>query len=363
MDFLSKIQKIVEASKIVIRDVSLSNGAIVAANSDMPYYPRQASDYHYVWPRDASYICVAAQKIGITTIQEPFFHWLEERPEDFKKESKLYQNYSPNGKMFGHQFQPDQMGSTLWAIHEFLAREQNSNKTYSYEALIRRLADGLCSDWHERYFFTNTVDCWEEAHRKTSTKMQNNFTYTLAATSRGLELANAMIPNETWKKTADQMKQRLLEAYIPEHGAFVRNHGLLNDVNMDASLLGILYPFAILPSSDERMLHTIKKMEQSIVMNGGVHRYQFDYYDGEGTAQEGAGAWPLLNFWLAIVYEEIGEHEKAMQTFSWVINRIENDFFIPEQIFDDFRRGIKPLAWSHAMFIFAASKLGFLQTS
>jgi GH15 family glucan-1,4-alpha-glucosidase len=56
-----KIQKIISTSLEVIKDCALENGAIVAANTDEPYTPREGSDYRYVWIRDASYICVAAQ--------------------------------------------------------------------------------------------------------------------------------------------------------------------------------------------------------------------------------------------------------------------------------------------------------------
>jgi len=114
-----KIKKLITKSKEIILDSALENGAIVAANSDKNYYPKTAKDYHYVWPRDAAYICVAGQLAGIKNIQEPFFAWLEDRPEDFKKESKLFAHYSPNGRIKTRQFQPDQAGTMLWAIHKF----------------------------------------------------------------------------------------------------------------------------------------------------------------------------------------------------------------------------------------------------
>lgn len=359
MDLRSKIRRILQISTVVLRDASLENGAIVAANSDKSYYPRQAKDYHYVWPRDAGYVCVAAQTLGMLDIQEPFFRWLAERPEDFKKESRLYQSYSPNGRINLKQFQPDQMGTMLWAMSEFLRKSASTDFVYRFETLIRRLGDGLSSEWHTNHFFTNTVDLWEEGHRQTSTKMQNNHTYSLAACIRGLRCANEMIPNESWLDKAKQMETRLLEAYQPDRKVFVRNHGLLNDINMDASLLGLVFPFNIIKADDERMIQTVDYMERTIVENGGVHRYQFDYYDGEGTAQEGAGAWPLLNFWMSIYWHQRGNNTKAQQYFNWVVERVDEDGLIPEQMFEDFREGIKPLAWSHAMFVFAAKFLGY----
>jgi len=354
-----KIKKIIDKSKEIFSDVSLENGAIVAANSDKNYYPKGAKDYHYVWPRDAAYICVAAQMARINDIQEPFFTWLEDRPEDFKKEGKLFANYSANGRIKVRQFQPDQAGSMLWAIHEFY--KDKPSDCQKQEALIRRLADGLTNNWKGKYFFSNTTDLWEEGGRKTSTKMENNHTYSLAACARGLMYADDMITGDKWKEAAEQMIERINAAYLEKEKYFVRNHGKIDDLNMDASLLGLVYPFNIIKADDERMVNTMKVMEKAIAPGGGVHRYQFDYYDGEGTAQEGGGAWPILNFWMSIYWSIKGDKTKANNYYDWVVERVEDDYLIPEQIFEDFRKGIKPLAWSHAMFIIASKYLGKLK--
>ncbi|HEB01371.1 MAG TPA: glycoside hydrolase family 15 protein [Candidatus Portnoybacteria bacterium] len=356
----NRVQSLIKTSRQVLGDCALENGAIVAANVEKAYYPRTAHNYHYVWPRDASYICVAADFLKLP-IQEPFFDWLTERPEDFKKEGILFQRYSPNGRMELRQFQPDQTGTVLWAIHHHF--KDSPSQTYKYEALIRRLADGLCNYWRESYFFLNTTDLWEEGHRRTSTKMENNFTYSLAACARGLKLAYQMLNQEEWLKVADQMVARIEMAYDQKEKYFLRNYGKIKDPNVDASLLGLAWPFEIVKANDQRMVNTVKKIEERIVIGGGVHRYEMDYYDGEGSGQEGAGAWPLLNFWLSIYYSVKGEKKKALEYYHWVLERIEPDNLIPEQIFDDFRKGIKPLAWSHAMFIIASQYLGYLPKS
>jgi len=68
-----KVKKLIKTSEKVILDCCLDNGAIVAANSTKPYYPKEAKNYFYVWPRDASFTCIAADILGITNIQEKFF--------------------------------------------------------------------------------------------------------------------------------------------------------------------------------------------------------------------------------------------------------------------------------------------------
>ena len=352
-----KIEQLISSSKQVFYDCSLENGGIVAANITKPYYSRNSANYFYVWPRDASYVCVAADILGVD-IQEPFFDWLTDRPEDFKKEGLLFQRYAANGRLEGRQFQPDQMGSVLWAIHHHF--KNNPSEAYKYETLIRRLADGICNDWKETYFFHNSSDLWEHSERRTSSKMENNFTYSLAACVQGLRSAYMMLNNKRWRETADEMTSKIEQAYSEEKKYFLRNHGKISDYNIDASLLGLVYPFSIVKANDERMVNTVKKIEECLVFNGGVHRFQFDYYDGEGTAQEGAGAWPLLNFWMSIYWSIYGDKKKALEYYNWVVNKVGDDNLIPEQIFDDFRKGIKPLAWSHAMFVIASKHLGYI---
>ncbi|RJR30637.1 glycoside hydrolase family 15 protein [Candidatus Parcubacteria bacterium] len=359
MNRKEKIKNLINKSKQILNDNALDNGAISAANPDKDYYPREAKDYHYIWPRDASYICVAANLAGIKNIQEPFFDWLTKRPEDFEKEGLLFGSYSTNGRLHNNQFQPDQAGSILWAIYDFY--KDDLNRAKKQELLIRRIADGLTNDWKGKYFFHNTVDLWEEGERKTSTKIGNNHTYSLAACCCGLKFANQIIKNDKWMEAADQMKKQIEEAYSAKRKYFLRNHGKIDDFNIDASLIGLVYPFNIYKPSDRKILNTINAIEKSVVIDGGVHRYQFDYYDGEGTAQEGSGAWPLLNFWLSIYWSLLKNRKKAEKYYNWVIERITDDYLIPEQIFSDFRQGIKPLAWSHAMFLIASNHLGYLK--
>ena len=356
-----KIKKLIALSKKVIKDVALENGAIVAANIDKPYYSREAANYRWVWPRDAAFICVAADILKIP-IQKPFFNWLDNRPQDFKKYKCLYANYATNGRFgsMGNAFQADQMGTVLWAI--YFHYKNNLKLALKFKDLIQRLSDGLCSNWGGKFFIPNTVDVWEENRRQTSTRIENNHTYTLAACAKGLLLANKIIPTKIWEKTAMQMLSEIQESYDKRNKYLYRNHGKISDLNIDASLLGLVWPFEIYKANDEKIINTIKKIEEKIVINYGVHRFEYDYYDSEGSAQEGGGVWPLLNFWISIYWSIKGDKKKAEKYYNWVLDRIDKfENYLPEQIFSDFRMGVYPLAWSHAMFIIASQYLGYLK--
>ena len=75
----------------------------------------------------------------------------------------------------------------------------------------------------------------------------------------------------------------------------------------------------------------------------------------------GAGAWPLLTFWMSIVQNKMGNRERAGKYFWLAVNQIRDDLLIPEQVFPegDPRVGVKPLLWSHMMFVHAAKELGY----
>ncbi len=171
-------------------------------------------------------------------------------------------------------------------------------------------------------------------------------------------MANEITPNKKWVETSNQMKEVLKKHYNGK--IFVRSHGILSDEKIDASMLGLVYPFDVIKPDNLRMISTVKEIEDKLVINDGVHRYEGDEYDGwmyEGFhRKKGSGAWPLLNFWMSIYYSILDDKEKAKKYFLWVVDRVED--YIPEQIFDNkVQVSVSPLAWSHAMFLISGKFL------
>jgi glucoamylase len=349
------VRDLIASSKQVIRDCALENGSIVAANCAKDYFPKEAKNYTYVWPRDASFTCVAADILGMQ-IQERFFNWCMARAEDFQDTGLFYEKYFVNGLKALPRFQPDQTGSVLWAIwHHF---QDNINGASKYNRLISKAANGICKRWDNDHFTLVTNDLWEE--RLTFPDLKDNFTYSLAACIKGLECANMIIPCKRWVEAADLMRKRL-ENHCEEH--FFRSYGDLSDKRIDASLLGLAFPFEIFPSNDKRIVATAREIESKIVINGGVHRYENDDYDGwmfEGKHRnKGGGAWPLLNFWMSIYHNKAGDKTKSLKYYDWVIGKVNG--FIPEQIFNNnIQVSVSPLCWSHSMFVIASRELGYI---
>ncbi len=350
-----------DATRRVIRDAAVENGAIVAANTDMKYYPRDVASYRYVWLRDASFICVAADVLGLD-IQEDFFQWCMERAE--APGGIFLQRYHTNGARAGEQFQPDQGGTLLWAIwHHYRHKHSEEEAAEDFGELIARAADGICRHWCGDHFAIPTYDLWEE--RSTYPDLGDNHTYSIAACIRGLRCASELMAGDSarkWLICASQMGDSLNRAYSSSHGLFIRSYGKINDYVVDASLLGLVYPFEVCSAQDMRMVKTVDAIESRLLQDGGgIQRYENDVYDGwmlnGAVRRKGAGAWPLLNFWMSIYYKRKGEPERAREYQSWVMSRLEEPY-IPEQIFTNrLQKAVCPLVWAHAMYVLSLHEI------
>ncbi|MBC5792762.1 MAG: hypothetical protein H8Z69_01860 [Nanohaloarchaea archaeon] len=354
---MDRIKELIETSREVIKDCQVENGAIVAANSDKEYYPENVSNYRFVWPRDAAFVIYAEKLLGMEELENEFIEWLHDRAEGFSDSGLIFHRYATNGPRdtdFGHQYQPDQAAALLWSI---LETHEELNEKMS--ETVHLLADGLWSQWHQDHFHQDTHDLWEE--RAAYHDKKENFTYTLAACSKSLFMAAERFDEEKWRKTAEEMQARL-----NQHGEeyYYRSYGEVSDESIDASVLGLVWPFNIV-EKDKMLENSINMVEENLMNINGVMRYEGDMYDGiihhTEHLDKGAGAWPLLSFWHVIALSKMGERDRAEALFHDQIEKIDGDY-IPEQIFEDDREGIEPLAWSHAMFVIAADELGYLET-
>jgi glucoamylase len=316
------IGNLLKVSREIIDDCTLENGGIVASNSTKGYFPDSAKNYLYIWPRDAAYTCLAANYLEIMDLQKFFFRWCLTRAEGFRKNGLFYEKYYPNGLKALMNFQPDQTGIVLLAVSDYLKKFPSEINDHEITELVTIAANGICSVWNGSCFTEVSNDLWEEKY--CIPELEENFSYSLASCIKGLRCANEIIPTPTWLKVADEMKNRLDEHF---EGYFIRSYGKMKDKRIDASIIGLVYPFEIYKADDPRIIASIKEIEKRLLANGGVHRYENDEYDGwiyDGKQMnKGAGAWPILNFWMSIYYSLKGDKLKAEEYFDWVIERMK----------------------------------------
>jgi len=141
--------------------------------------------------------------------------------------------------------------------------------------------------------------------------------------------------------------------FDPQRGCFVQAYG---SSELDASLL-LLPAMGFLPPEDPRVRATVEAIEQKLVVNGLVSRYDTGRVDDGLPA--GEGAFLACSFWLADAYVLLGRTEEAEQLFERLL-RLRNDVGLLAEEYDhDLGRqvGNFPQAFSHISLVGTAHNL------
>jgi GH15 family glucan-1,4-alpha-glucosidase len=343
--------------EIILKNQSPS-GAYLAA----PSFPT----YRYSWFRDGSFIAYSMDIVGEHASARRFHDWAamvvnqsEElicraiekagQGESLESEDVLHTRYCSNGEPAQENwpnFQLDGFGSWLWSLaeHERLAKGGLSDECLHAARLV---SDYLAALWQQPCY-----DCWEEFPDKIHA-------YTLAAIYGGIKAIDQLTEIDPGQDVNSIPAFIFKELYLDGH--FVKFAG---SEGVDANLLALAIPYAIVAADDIRMRATVRRIESALRKNGGVHRYAADTYYG-------GGEWILLTAWLGWYYSRIGERDKAESILAWVEAQADDQYNLPEQVcenllfpefFQDWENRwgpvANPLLWSHAMYLILSHELG-----
>ena len=361
----ARLQTLAIRSLAVIREGQSRSGAYVAS----PTFPV----YQYSWFRDGAFIADAMSRAGEVESAEAFFGWcasvLEARAgrvdrlidraargEPIAAVDHLHTRYTLAGEESDAEwwnFQLDGYGAWLWALGAHSLRHGRNVAPFLAGALVSaRYVDAF---WREPSY-----DWWEE-HR------DHRHVSTLAAVAAGLR-AVARLP-DVGAALASRFEATVMAILDTIHGEADRLGYLpkwLGGEAVDASLLAVGAPFALLDPDGPTMLATVARIERDLVHGGGVHRYLDDTYYG-------GGEWLLLAGFLGMHHVATGRFDDARSELAWIADHATADGLLPEQVSDHLlapgaaaeweeRWGpiATPLLWSHAMFVSLAERLGIL---
>ena len=133
---------------------------------------------------------------------------------------------------------------------------------------------------------------------------------------------------EPWREVRDQIHADVCaKAFDRELGSFVQAYG---SKALDASLL-LLPLVGFLPPTDPRMIGTVKAIEQRLVVDGFVLRY--DTGRGVDGLPPGEGAFLACSFWLADNYILQGRIDEARELFERLLT-LSNDVGLLAEEYD-----------------------------
>jgi GH15 family glucan-1,4-alpha-glucosidase len=122
----------------------------------------------------------------------------------------------------------------------------------------------------------------------------------------------------------------------------------------DLALLSLIYPYAIVEPDMARQI--TENLVYHLAKEKGVMRYKFDHYynkNQDGYSEE--AEWCFGLSWLAVVYKQLGDMEKAREYLDKATATVTSDGRIPELYFSHSNEANEnnPLGWSESMYVVA----------
>jgi glucoamylase len=350
-----------------------ATGGVLAAPEVDPDF-RRSGGYGFVWPRDLAFILLAYLACERDDLAIPALRWLMRAQA---ADGLWLQRSWTDGTLapsWGTQL--DETGAVLAAYEVAwhclgdagLDADLWPSAARAADALVRVLdpVTGLPAP---------SMDLWEER--------LGVHTFTAATTHAGLRAAAAMAERHDpargagWRDAAARVRAGIEQHLWDEAaGRFVRSlhvarrdgagapvppaYGLLAhpmwpvgsvdpvDATVDVSLLGLAYPFGVLPADDPRMRATIAAVRDALTTaDGGLLRYVGDVY-------EGGNPWVLARLWLDLT-ERAADATAPTDGIEYALAHRTSTDLLPEQV--NVATGapawVVPLTWSHAMFALA----------
>ena len=370
------LDRLARRSVLVLEQLTdRATGGIVAA-PEMDETFTESGGYGFVWPRDLAYVVLGLLAGGCGEATTAALRWLARAqvPEGLWLH-RYWTTGEPAPSWGLHQV--DETGMALVAAEAAFRELGDEALDRELWPVVRRAADLLASFLDPASGLPRaSTDLWEQhegQHAYSAASVVAGLRSTALAAERH-EPSLAPVYAETASRVAWAIDRTLWDTSLrryrrsvnvarrdgegdPPGSAFERalpypNRRVLSvdavDTRLDASLLGLVWPFAPLGLS-ERVRTTVDAVEAGLAApGGGLLRHEGDVYAG-------GHEWPLVGLWLALVRRALGDDEAHARMLAHVVARRTTLDLLAEQVLPDGRPAwVVPLGWAHAMLLVAA---------
>jgi GH15 family glucan-1,4-alpha-glucosidase len=355
-------------------------GAIVAApTTSLPEEPggERNWDYRYVWMRDAAFTIYALIRLGFTAEADAFMGWLTDRfrasdeDDDDADSGPLQTMYRIDG---GKEMEEESLGHLAGYADSRPVRIGNGAATQLQLDVYGELIDsvylfdkyGTPVSWETWQDLTRVVewvcDHWDQPDEgiwETRGGRQDHVFSRLmcwVAIERMVRMARRRgLPADLtrWTSERDDIYRQIMErGWSDERKAFVQHYA---DGVLDASVL--LMPMVKFCSpKDPRFLSTLEAIEEHLVSDSLVHRY--DPEASPDGAKGGEGTFSICSFWYVEALTRAGRLEDARLALEKMFTYANHLGLYAEQISLTGRQlGNFPQAFTHFSLISAAYNL------
>lgn len=340
-------ESLVRRSAITIKLLDhLENGAIVAApTSSLPELIGGSRnwDYRYAWVRDAAFSVYALHRVGLSHEAAGFLGWVLDAVERDGRPKVMYdldglmplkeweddelEGYRRSrpvrwGNAAAAQHQHDVYGEILDCAYQWAAHHGNiPDRLWNH---LRNLSDAAARKWREP-----DHGIWEVRTRG------RPFTYSAALCHVAVERAARMAerfhlpgPHEVWKRTAEDIRQAILdEAWDPQIQALTEH---LGGGGLDASLLALPLRRVIQADHPKMVATTRAIVERLGAGKGLLYRYLPEESPDGLPGHE--GAFILCSFWLVDNLAKQGRLDEALELYDCLCSKAGPLGLLPEEI-------------------------------
>ncbi len=361
----------VTRSLLVLRLLTdeLRGGIVAAPTTSLPedVGGERNWDYRYCWLRDASLTLEALLACGYVDETRLWRDWLvravagdpadlqimyavdgsRELPERTLDHLPGYEGSRPVrvGNAAVDQRQSDVLGEVMISLDE--ARRLGVSESHESWAVQKALVDDLADHWDQ-----SDNGLWEirgEPQHFTHSRVMVWAAFDRAV--RAVEEDGHEGDVERWRALRDRVHAEVLDkGFDAERGTFVQHYGTRE---VDAALL-LIPTVGFLPADDERVLGTVRAVEEDLLRDGFVLRYRTQ--SGVDGLSGDENPFLACSFWLAEAYARCGRVDDAHTLMDRLLG-IRNDLGLLSEEYDpttDRLVGNFPQAFSHLALVRAA---------
>ena len=359
----------------------------IIASAEIDEYFTKCGRYGYCWPRDAVFVTRAMDILKMQKETEKFYKNFCQKTQS--KNGMWEQRFYTDGKLapcWGYQI--DETASVVYGVYEHYKVAKSDKFLKDNLKMCEKAIEFLkkyTKDWLDLKDIEKDVVKEEIEKERKNGKHKYHISYDLWEMCEGIHLYslssiysafeamkqiynilgknisgfdNNRLKEEKINKNEKELEYLQLEIkkfieknmYDENSNSYLRN---TEDKKMDISMLGMVVPFNMFSAKDKKVKNTIEKINLSLrTYTGGYQRFENDHYMN-------GNPWPIANLWVTLYYLEIGEKEKAKETFDFVVKTSGRHEFLGEQVDNN---TLKPnwvigLGWSHAMFVIVLEAL------
>lgn len=368
-------REVVNRSALVLKLLtSYKYGSIAAAPTfSLPEHlgGNRNWDYRYCWIRDSSFTLYSLINLGYTKEAANFINWIENLCQDIDTPGGLKLMYTIEGKkemdekilhhMEGYrgtspvrignnahtQLQLDIYGELMDSIYLF--NKYGEPISYDFWKKIEGQINWVSNNWEQpdegiwevrggrKEFLHSRLMCWVAIDR--AIKVCEGRSFPL---------------NPEWRRQRDKIFNSIYDEFWNEdRQSFVQYKGAST---VDAALL--LMPLVrFISPTDPRWLSTLKAIEDDLVSDALVYRYQHEKAAKDGM-KHGEGSFSMCSFWYVECLARAGMLQKARLLFEKMIGYGNHLELYAEQLgFQGEHLGNFPQAFTHLGLISAAINL------